>query len=295
VHYDFSFTNPGGDHFSEEERGMYIWTLFCFLVCSVVGYFTSQRLKRHDSKSPGLLGHFHPVIEALGVALLLHYASMSTLLVHYWGYASDGIGFPFLNYVSIFCHESGKLALTTLFIVISQGWTITSDKIPNRESLVPILGTTTILELIGLVVQYIYADSHDAYSSRSREGGTGFCLILLQVALYCWFLDGVKKCISVESKQMSQRHDFFLAFAFCCSIWFLAEPFLVLLSVLFANYYRQRILVGGGLLIQSVSLCLLARLFLWPSLYFKISTMSESVLPFGRGASTGAPESRKDE
>ena len=119
-------------------------------------------------------------------------------------------------------------------------------------------------------------------------------MIILQLVLYYGFLEGVKKNIKVESKQMSQRHGFFLAFAFCCSIWFLAEPLLVLLSVLFANYYRQRLLVGGSLFIQSVALGLLARLFLWRSLYFKISTMSESVLPGGRGASTGAPESAKD-
>ena len=162
-----------------------------------------------------------------------------------------------MGLLAVLCHEASKLALTTLFIVISQGWTITTDKVPNRGTLVPILAGTSLLEGCGILGTMLYQDSHDAYSSRAREGGTGFALIVLQLALYYWFLIGVKKCIGIESKQMSQRHGFFLAFAFCCSIWFLAEPALILLSVMMANYYRQRVLVGGSLLIQTISLCLL--------------------------------------
>ena len=229
--------------------------------------------------------------------LLSHAFVFAFQLLEFVQFSSTGYGwsYPPMNLLATLCHEGSKLSLTTLFIVISQGWTITTDKVPNRSTLVPILAGTSLLEGCGIIGTLMYQDSHDAYSSRAREGGTGFCLILLQLALYYWFLTGVRKCISVESKQMSQRHGFFLAFAFCCSVWFLAEPALIILSIMMANYYRQRVLVGGSLLIQSISLCLLARLFLWRSLYFRISTMSEGLLPGARGAQSGAYGVKKGE
>jgi len=295
VHYDMKFTQEGGAHESQDEYGMFSWALVCFFISSVVGFFVTKRLRlrRKDGRTRGgMFGHFHPVIEALLLAMLLHYLSLILQLMHYLAYSSNGNGwslFP-MQTLSTICHEASKLALSTLFIVISQGWTITTDKVPNRDTLVPIVAATSAFELLGVVVQVLYNDSHDAFSSRAREGLTGFGLVVVQLVLYYWFLSGVKKCISTESKQMSARHGFFLAFAFCCSLWFLSEPFLVLLSIVFSEYYRQALLCGGSLFLQTVALSLLSRLFLWRSLYFKISSLSDSVLPGAGRGSTGAKD-----
>merc|ERR1712070_427769 len=171
-------------------------------------------------------------------------------------------------------HEATKLLLTSLFIVISQGWTITTDSLPRSGTLFWIVGSNFGFEVVGLVMQSLYADSHDAYSSRAREGLVGAGLVLLQVAMYVWFLRGVTTCINEESGRVSVRLQFFKSFAFSCSVWFLAEPVLVILGSLLANYYRQRVLVGGALLVQTITLGAVSWLFLSRSAtYSKISTV----------------------
>jgi len=292
VHFDIVFKNDienESSHFSADDGGMYSWTLLIFAVCNVVGFFVARRLRRHYRKSRRLLGHFHPVVSALLLALILYYLSLVFQLCHYVAYGSNGYGwsFPPFQLLGTLLQEASKLILTSLFIVISQGWTITKDEIPNRKVLLPILAAVGGAELLGTIVQGMYADSHDAYSSRAREGVTGFVLIAIQLAVYYWFLTGVRAVLRSMDPETDKRSGFFLAFALCSSLWFLTEPFLLLLSVLFANYYRQRLLIGGSLLIQTTALFLLSRLFLWRGLYFKISNLGESVLPGGRG-STGA-------
>merc|ERR1712216_1097918 len=188
-----------------------------------------------------MLGFFHPVIEVLVVALLLHYIGMVFQMMHFWAFSSNGVGMPLIpaQFLATLSHETSRMTLTALFIVISQGYTIFSSKLPNRETLLPIVAATTSGELVGILVQWVYADSHDAYTSRGREGITGFILAAVHLAVYYWFLTGVKRCNSETRMTNSDRAGFFHAFSFCCSIWFLSEPLFICISPIFAEYIRQ--------------------------------------------------------
>lgn len=147
-----------------------------------------------------------PVVEALVAALVMHYVSMLLELIHYWFFNSNGYGVSFFpcHSLATLLHEASKLTLTTLFIVISQGWTITTSSLPNRETLIPIVSATCGFELVGVLVQMAYADSHDAYTARAREGAMGLFLVAIHLTLYYWFLNGVKKCIG-DNKLDSKR------------------------------------------------------------------------------------------
>lgn len=268
--FELEFTNDGSQ-FSADEAGMYTCTFLSLVVFSVMSFYASKNVVRHS----------HSVIEVLIGASVLHGVSMLCQLAHYAAYSSNGYGWswvPFLT-TSLILHEAVKLILTTLFIVISQGWTITTNVLPKRSLLFSIVGVTFLLECFGLVMQGIYAESHDAYSSRAREGSVGLLLVLMQLGLYGWFLKGVTKCISVESKRMSERRGFLMSFAVCCSVWFLTEPLLVIVSTFVANYIRHRLLLGGALLVQTLALCSVSTLFFSRSTFSKISTIGGSLLP----------------
>jgi len=279
--FELEFRN-GDSHFSADEAGMCTWTLFCLAVLVGVSCIAGKQLgDTGGATTSGLLGRFHPVVRVLIGASVLHGASMVCQLAHYVAYSSNGYGWAWIPFqtASLILHEAVKLVLTTLFIVISQGWTINTDVLPKSGVLFCIVGSTFLFECFGLVIQAVYAESHDAYSSRAREGSVGLILVLMQLGLYGWFLKGVMGCISTESKRMSQRHGFFLSFAVCCSLWFLAEPVLVLISTFVANYIRQRLLLGGALLFQTLALCSVSWLFLGRSTFSKISTMGADLLP----------------
>lgn len=295
VKYDLIWVNKGPEltpesifavlaeasHFSEDDAGMFSWTICCFVLSSIAAVFIFQLLRSHH-KGGGGKGHFHPIIEALVLALVLQYISMLLLLLHYWAYSSNGMGWNFLpiHSLSTLLHEAVKIIVTALCIVISQGWTITTDTVPNSGTLFTIGALSFVAEFAGKLIQMVYAESHDAYSSRAREGFTGIFFVVLQLGLFAWFLKGVMDCIGVESKRMSERYSFFVTFAGAASVWFLVEPILVIVSTVVANYWRQRVLAGGSLIVQTAALLALARLFLSRSSgYYKISALSDSLLP----------------
>lgn len=290
AHFDLEFINDGDVHFGADEFGLPTCYILCMLVMLVVGGWSAMQMKqqyrrtRNNTYPNSITGRFHPVVEVLNMAMMSLWAGMFFQVLHYACYAYNGIGLtlsgPFA-FLSSILSEGTSIILTTLFIVISQGWTITSDKLPAFSTLIPIFGGTMAFEVIGVLLQVSYADSHDAYTSRAREGVTGFLLCLNQLGSYAWFVSGIKNSMAQDTKQMSSRRTFFKIFTIACSIWFLAEPLLVLLGTLLANYYRQRLLVGGSLILQTAASSMLAYLFLWPkSLYFRVSTMSQSELPF---------------
>jgi len=288
--FELEFRNSGS-HFSADEAGMYTLTFLCLAVLVGVSLFAAKNLgDTGGAQTSGLLGRFHPAIRVLISASLLHGASMLCQLAHYAAYSSNGYGWAWIPFqtVSLILHEAVKLVLTTLFIVISRGWTINTNALPKSGVLFSIVGSTFLFECFGLLMQAVYAESHDAYSSRAREGSVGLILVLVQLGLYGWFLKGMMGSINRESKSyMSQSHGFFVSFTVCCSVWFLAEPLLVLISTLAANYIRQRLLLGGALLFQTLALCSVSWLFLGRSAFSKISTIGQTLLP-ARGHSAHA-------
>ncbi|CDQ87368.1 unnamed protein product [Oncorhynchus mykiss] len=73
-----------------------------------------------------------------------------------------------------------------------------------------------------------------------------------------------------------------------CFIWFLCHPVLVLLSVVFNEHQREKVVTIGVILCQAISVVILYQLFLSRSLYWEVSSLSSVSLPLtmsrgGRG------------
>eukprot|EP00656_Telonema_subtile_P054774 TRINITY_DN8264_c0_g1_i3.p1 TRINITY_DN8264_c0_g1~~TRINITY_DN8264_c0_g1_i3.p1 ORF type:complete len:315 (-),score=25.96 TRINITY_DN8264_c0_g1_i3:17-961(-) len=275
VHFDMEFLNDGSDHFSADEASMLWFMLTVFAVLNICGFFVGRRLQYHFKRRKP---YFHVVIVVLVLALVLQYPSILFQYCHLLVYSWNGVGMPWLHFLGRFLQELAKTVLLCLFIVISQGWTISTDEVPSVDALIPLSCIAVVFEWATLVVESLFRESHDAYST-AKEGALGVAFVVLQLLFFTFFLRGAKRCIRVvEEQQLTKRRAFFLAFTFCCSIWLLAEPFLVLFMPFFATYQRYQIAVCGATMIQMVALGLLCRLFLWRSLYFEVSSMSNSFL-----------------
>ena len=73
--------------------------------------------------------------------------------------------------------------------------------------------------------------------------------------------------------------DFLWKFSIMASLYFLSFPFVVIFSWVFDAYVRNKVVVILMNLIQILVFIFLTHLFSEKSTFYKISTMSESVLP----------------
>jgi Ca2+/H+ antiporter len=78
--------------------------------------------------------------------------------------------------------------------------------------------------------------------------------------------------------------SFVFQFAIMASIYFLVHPCLVFISWLFTPYLRLKVITIGSNAIMMLTFLALAHLFSEKSSYYKVSTMSDSVLPGSRMA-----------
>ena len=118
------------------------------------------------------------------------------------------------------------LILSTIFILIANGWTIKNKRLPNSNFLVSIVSLVWWPH-IGIVLLGMFSD--DAYYKYSHyDGILGYFLILFRILLYfaflyCWFA-------FYKSLSKSFTTQFLEKFNFLCSVYFLSFPAIVIIS-----------------------------------------------------------------
>ena len=118
---------------------------------------------------------------------------------------------------------------------------------------------------------------HDSYYSFSDyEGIPGYITVAIRLGLWFWFLYLVRE---LYGDGFSKQSMFVLNFSILASLYLLSQPILLLFSWIFVSYWRNCVVSMGALLIQCLVFFLLTHLFSKKSNYYKISTMSHSVLP----------------
>ncbi len=98
---------------------------------------------------------------------------------------------------------------------------------------------------------------------HANETIPGMLVIILRLSQYFWFLSRLIRTYRLEE---ITRQRFYLTFGFVVSIWFLSIPLLVVISPLFAQYLRHKVVTGGELLMGTGALFLLSKLFLTKSM-----------------------------
>uniref|UniRef100_A0A4W5PGC7 GPR180/TMEM145 transmembrane domain-containing protein n=1 Tax=Hucho hucho TaxID=62062 RepID=A0A4W5PGC7_9TELE len=122
--------------------------------------------------------------------------------------------------------------------------------------------------------QYEETEHHSYHAQRSIAG---LLLIALRIILALLLASVLYTIISTERSAL--KRDFYLSFAKGCFIWFLCHPVLVLLSVVFNEHQREKVVTIGVILCQAISVVILYQLFLSRSLYWEVSSLSSVSLP----------------
>lgn len=276
IQVNAEFTNPGGNHFSYDDQGLYTTHCVITLILGLCGAFWFKKINKDD---------IHPITYLLLAAIICDFASNVCEILHLSRYAYNGYGWKFFDFFHYFFLWSGKLVVATIFILCGWGWTITTpDFEPYAPVFIPLCLFVAMAHLMLVLLAYLF-DQPEKHHDHETVPGT--MLIVLRVMLWIVMIWGVKKTLGgykVSSTSFGTlpltpaKRSFLIRFSLFASIWFLALPIITTISGMCAAYVRHRVVSISVMVVQTLSLVLLARLFLSPGEYKKISTTSGGLL-----------------
>ncbi|XP_017285538.1 integral membrane protein GPR180 [Kryptolebias marmoratus] len=289
-HSDLSFTlllfnadsagNPL-DHFSAEEAGLhgfyFLLLLAYFIACCIYVQPLYQALKKG--------GPMHTVLRVLTTALALQGFSALCNYVHLARYSRDGAGFPLMGSLAEFWDMVSQVSMLYMLLSLCMGWTLSRGRKPQSRPLQWERSPASTAVAVGGVVtqgalllweQYSESES-DHHSYHAQQSLAGLLLIALRVGLALLLASVLYQIISTERSTL--KRDFYFSFAKGCFLWFLCHPVLVLMSAVFNDHQREKVVTMGVILCQSISMVILYQLFLSRSLYWEVSSLSSVSLP----------------
>jgi hypothetical protein len=267
---EVTLLNTENSQFSLEERGLeYIYPLLLVFFSAFLFTSTRKVLERYR-RTEEIEGPQVGLVIAISAAFL----SLMFMCGHIWAYSYNGQGFVLLDFLAQALEVISQLVLSVLFILLSSGWTLKYREYPEADIYIPVTLLVTMLHVLIVGFGRITDDSH--YKFSDYEGEAGMLLVLLRVGMWLWFV----YCIKGLLKSLTGRQAMFTQyFSVLASAYFLALPVIVVISWGFVPYARHKVVTFGTWLIQVLAIAALSHLFSEKSSYYKMSTMSSSVLP----------------
>ncbi|XP_054881021.1 integral membrane protein GPR180 isoform X2 [Poeciliopsis prolifica] len=269
------------DHFSAEEAGLhsfyFLLLLAYFIACCIYFQPLYQALKKG--------GPMHTVLKVLTTALALQGCSAFCNYIHLARYSRDGTGIPLMGSLAEFWDMVSQVSMLYMLLSLCMGWTLSRGRKPQSRPLQwERSPASTAVAVGGVVTQGVlllweqYSESESEHHSyHAQRSLAGLLLLALRVALSLLLASILYQIVSTERSTL--KRDFYLCFAKGCFLWFLCHPSLVLMSVVFNDHQREKVISIGVILCQSISMVILYQLFLSRSLYWEVSSLSSVSLP----------------
>ncbi|KAM3849882.1 integral membrane protein GPR180 [Diretmus argenteus] len=289
-HADLSFTvllfnadsagNPL-EHFSAEEAGLHSFYFLLLLAYFLASCIYLQPLYQALRKG----GPMHTVLKVLSTALALQGGSALCNYVHLARYSRDGVGVPLMGSLAEFWDMVSQVSMLYMLLSLCMGWTLSRGRKPQSRPLQwDSSPASTALAVGGVITQGLlllweqYSDSEtEHHSYHAQRSLAGVLLMALRVGVAFLLASVLYRIISTERSAL--KRDFYLCFAKGCFLWFLCHPVLVLISVIFNEHQKEKVVTIGVILCQSISMVILYQLFLSRSLYWEVSSLSSVSLP----------------
>uniref|UniRef100_A0A3B5N172 Uncharacterized protein n=1 Tax=Xiphophorus couchianus TaxID=32473 RepID=A0A3B5N172_9TELE len=178
-----------------------------------------------------------------------------------------------------------QVSMLYMLLSLCMGWTLSRGRKPQSRPLQwERSPASTAVAVGGVVTQGVlllweqYSESESEHHSyHAQRSLAGLLLLALRVALSLLLASVLYQIVSTERSTL--KRDFYLCFAKGCFLWFLCHPVLVLMSVVFNDHQREKVITIGVILCQSISMVILYQLFLSRSLYWEVSSLSSVSLP----------------
>lgn len=202
--------------------------------------------------------NIHPLITMFALALSSKTFHVVLGLCHYLVFVLNGIGMPFILGLGQFAALISQLVFLLALILISNGWTITSEELKNRNFIGAGLCTFAALHSILFVWDQFFRDP--ASTLYLYDSGPGMLIVVLHLASGVWFWMSLQATSEEANTQKKEFLDVVKGF----SLWFGAIPTLVCIAIVLNPWNREKVVVGLEFL--STMLAMLSmQYFLWPS------------------------------
>ncbi|XP_075873562.1 integral membrane protein GPR180 [Nelusetta ayraudi] len=297
AHADLAFTvlllntdsagNPL-EHFSAEEAGLqtfyFLLLLAYFIACCIYAQPLYQALKKG--------GPMHTVLSVLSTALALQGFSALCNYIHLARYSRDGVGIPLMGSLAEFWDMVSQVSMLYMLLSLCMGWTLSRNRKPQSRPLQwEQSPASTAVAVGGVVTQGVlllweqFSESEGGHHSyHAQQSLAGLLLMALRVLLTLLLASVLYQIISTERSTL--KRDFYLCFAKGSFLWFLCHPVLFLMSAVFNEHQKEKVVTIGVILCQSISMVTLYQLFLSRSLYWEVSSLSSVTLPLTMSRTT---------
>ncbi|XP_041834893.1 integral membrane protein GPR180 [Melanotaenia boesemani] len=269
------------EHFSAEETGLHSFYFLLILAYFVASCIYIQPLYQALKKG----GPMHTVLRVLTTALALQGCSALCNYIHLARYSRDGTGIPLIGSLAEFWDMVSQVSMLYMLLSLCMGWTLSRGRKPQSRPLQwEQSPASTAVAVGGVIIQGVlllweqYSESESEHHSyHAQQSLAGLLLMALRVCLALLLASVLYQITSTERSTL--KRDFYLSFAKGCFLWFLCHPILVLMSAIFNEHQREKVVTIGVILCQSISMVILYQLFLSRSLYWEVSSLSSVSLP----------------
>ncbi|XP_048835244.1 integral membrane protein GPR180-like isoform X1 [Brienomyrus brachyistius] len=266
------------DHFSAEQAG-----LLGFYLAVVLAYLAAACIYARPLWQALLRGGpMLAVLKVLSLAVMLQAGSALSNYVHLSRFAGDGLGMPWMGSLAEICDAASQVQMLSMLLSLCAGWTLSKTRKPQKPLQWDASPASTALALGGGAVQgalllWEQFEDTDHHSFHTHRSVAGVLLLALRVGLALLLASILYQMIAGERSTI--RRDFYLGFAKGSVLWFLCHPVLVLLSAIFNEHQREKVVTVGVILCQSISVVILYQLFLCRNFYWEVSALSSISLP----------------
>ena len=272
IKIEMKFLNADESEFSAEDLGLQ----YVYPIILVIYFFALSgnllRLIRKFNQTDDLELN----LLVLNISIGCQYTAILCEVIHVWAYAYNGYGVVFLDVFYQAFEVLSSIIITILLIVIASGWTLKYKDFPDAEIYLPISLFVIVLNLMIVGVGRLTEDFY--YKNSDYEGIPGYVLVFIRIALWIWFVYLIKD-MQEQQKRNAKLLDFLNKYFIMASLYFLALPAVVVFSWIFEPYVRNKAVVVLNNFIQILVFLFLTHLFSEKSTFYKVSTLSDSVLP----------------
>lgn len=272
IKFEFAAQQPDTSHFSYEQKRMTTGNLAVLMFLTVFMFLYSKRVYAFFLSN----GSVHPVIWTLTAVLILQYLAQTLHTGHLLVYRSNGSGVAALELLSEIMFMLSQIAQTSLLILIALGYTLLTQGLGELDLVIPLYMIVGVAHVI--LVLIVKLQDEASHRFHEYEGPAGWVLLVLRLVLFAWFIWAAQ---STGAEGGFRLRSFLRRFTFAGSLYFLSYPAIFLIVDIFAPYLRAPIMASGQMVMQMASNVWLAWLFLNRGDYFKVSTLSSSLLPGG--------------
>jgi len=272
VHYTVTFTQAGGSHTSVEEQSMLIVHLMTLAAFTVVGWRYWSQLTKVRQQSYVMSYSLPPFVVLLSGAVLCQFFAVLLETTSWLWYTQKGTDFHTVKFFSEFCETLTHFLITFLFIGLSFGWLKVQSMVSMEFRLASCSDQENIkqLKFIGCGMFVLHTallclsrqqDTVNGASHSYHEYDTWVhkLLMVLRVSYFgcCAYGFNMNKIRSPVLRirtlangpgvTNTDADTFFLLI----TVWFLVTPVSLVVSELFAEYWRHAFITCLTLVVQS--------------------------------------------